>query len=240
MALRKWTKNGIRTLSDREIKAEIMNRLGLNPHSVADNKTYKRLYDVQRLRTVNYNRQQMLETPIRANENWLRTLRRQQSGEQLTAHQAGILSTSSQNTAAYARRIERGDQSITDQGILNLERQYHGLLTQNTLGLEKQYEEFRTEKVVVTQNLVDKHGEIIAIYTLSEGEAPPEQLPKGARLEPPFTERIIRKDQSIQDVKGFLESLADQLHAYQDARLGSNRGLYGKGSLNKLRKKIGS
>lgn len=239
MALRKWTKNGVRQLTDREIKAEIMTRLGLDPHSVADNKTYKRMYDVQRLRTVNYSRQQMLETPIRANENWLQTLRRQQSEAPLTAQQAGILSTSSQNTQAYVRRIERGDQRITDQGILNLERQFNGLLTKNTLGLEKQYEEFRT-KEVTTQNLVDENGEIIATYNLSEGEAPPANLPAGAVLDTPLTERVLRTDQSIQEVKEYLETLADALHTWQDSRLQGNRAIYGGGGGSGKRRSVGS
>lgn len=239
MALRKWTKSSARRLTDREIKAEIMARLGLDPKSAADNETYNKKYDVQRLRTVNYRRQQMLETPIRVNENWLRTLRNQQAGAPLTAQQAGILSTSSQNTKAYARRIERGDQRITDQGILNLERQFNGLLTKNTLGLEKQYEEFRT-KEVTTQNLVDENGEIIATFNLSEGEAPPAELPAGAQLDTPHTERVLRTDQSIQEVKEFLETLADALHEYQDARLEGNRALYGRGGRNAARKRVGS
>lgn len=240
MALRKLTKSGAGRLSDREIKAEIMTRLGLDPHSVADNITYKKKYDVVRLKTVNYSRQQMLETPIRPNENWLRTLRNQQAGAPLTAQQAGILSTSSQNTQAYARRIERGDQRITDQGILNLERQFNGLLTKNTLGLEKQYEEFRT-KEVTTQNLVDENGEIIATYNLSDGEAPAANLPEGAVLDTPHTERVLRTDQSIQEVKEFLETLADALHEYQDARLEGNRALYRRGGRkDRARKRIGS
>ena len=239
MALRKWTKSGVRQMTDREIKAEIMNRLGLDPNSVADNKTYKRMYDVQRLRTVNYNRQQMLETPIRANENWLQTLRRQQSGAPLTAVQEGILTTSSQNTQAYLSRIERGDQRIADQGILNLERQYNGLLTKNTLGLEKQYEDFRT-KEVTTQNLVNEDGEVIARYNLSEGEAPPANLPDGAVLDTPHTERVIRTDQTIEEVKEFLKTLADALHTWQNSRMQGNRALYGGLGGSGKRRSVGS
>lgn len=234
MALRKLTKSGTRKLTDREIKAEIMNRLGLDPTSAADQAYYKRQYDLQRLKTVNYSRQQMLETPIRANENWLRTLRNQQAGAPLTAVQAGITATTSQNTQAYARRIERGDQRITDAGILNLERQFNGLLTKNTLGLEKQYEEFRTREET-TQNLVNEDGEIIATYNLTAGESPPAKLPDGATLDTPHTERVVRTDQSIGEVKQFLETLADALHTWQNSRMQGNRAIYGG-----KRKSVGS
>lgn len=225
-------------MSDREIKREIMNRLGLDPNNATDNKTYKRLYDVQRLRTVNYSRQQFLETPIRTNENWLQTLRRQQSEAPLTAQQEGILRTSSQNAAEYAARIERGDQAITQQGILNLELQFQGLLTKNTLGLEKQYDEFRTYERTI-QYLTNSDGNIIAIYELSAGETPPATLPAGTILEPPYTQRITRTDQTVQEVKEFLETLADALHTYQDQKLAGNRALY-RGSKNIQRKRVGS
>lgn len=235
MALRKWTKDGLRQLTDREIKAEIMNRLGLDPKSKEDQAYYKRQYDLQRLRTVNYSRQQILENPIRANENWLRTLRRQQAGIDLTAQQAGILSTPTQNTRQYAARIERGDPKITEAGILNLERQYEGFLTQNTRGYAGQYEEFRTREVT-TQNLVDQDKQIIATFNLSEGEAPPAQLPEGTQLENPTTERVLRTDQSIQEVKEFLESLADDLHSWQQSRMAGNHAVYG----SKSRRYVGS
>lgn len=263
MALRKWTKDGLRTLTDREIKAEIMNRLGLDPKSKQDQAYYKRQYDLQRLRTVNYSNQQSLETPIRANENWLSTLRRQQAGSELTAQQAGILSTTTQNTRQYAARIERGDPKITEAGILNLERQFNGFLTKNTRGYEKQYEEFRTY-AITTQNLTDPAtGEIIATFDLSNGQAPPEFTSvtrngetittlkfKGEvigtyntaagdvlpTLEKPVTVRELRTDQTIQDVKEYLESLADDLHRWQKSRMVGNRAIY----RSKTRRSVGS
>lgn len=239
MALRKWTKDGLRQLTDREIKAEIMNRLGLDPKSKEDQAYYKRQLNLQYLKAQNYSTQQSLEVYVKSNENWLSTLRREQAGIELTAQQAGIKATPAQNRRQYAARIERGDQRITDQGILNLERQFYGLLTKNTLGLEKQYEDFRTMEVT-TQNLVDENGEIIATYNLSEGEAPPTNLPAGAVLDNPHTERVLRTDQTIQEVKDFLEDLADQLHEYQDARLIGNRALYGRGNGSGKRKSVGS
>lgn len=264
MALRKWTKDGIKQLTNREIKAEIMNRLGLDPKSKEDQLYYKRQLNLQYLRAQNYSAQQYLKEPIAPNENWLSTLRREQAGIALTAQQAGIKATPAQNRKQYAARLERGDPKITEAGILNLERQFEGLLTKNTRGYERQYEEFRTREVT-TQNLTDpKTGEIIASFDLSNGEAPPvftttintkketiitltfkgniianynitagDTLPQ---LEEPITVREVRTDQSIQEVKEFLESLADDLHSWQESRMAGNRAVYG----SKARRYVGS
>lgn len=232
MALRKWTKNGVSRLTDSQIKAEIMARLGLDSKSAADNKTYKKKYDVQRLRTVNYSHQQMLETPVRINENWLRTLRNQQAGAPLTAHQAGILSTSSQNTLAYLRRIERGDRRIRDAGIINLENQFKDMLDKVT-GYRDSYNNF-IEGQRVTQNIVNKHGEVVQTLDITRGERPPKDLAKrGLLLEDPHIEYVDKDDITIKDAKDFLEGLADDLHEWQDERLESNRAVYGKPSSRK-------
>lgn len=234
MALRKWTNTGYKQLTDREIKAEIMRRWGLDPKSAADQKTYKRRYDVYALQTRNYAKLQALEERPRANESLLRTLRRQQAGIALTAEQEGILATTSQNAQQFARRVERGDQKLIDAGILNLERQFDAFLTKNTRGYAKQYEEFRTREVT-TVAIVDEDGQILATYNITEGEAPPANLPDGARIETTTT-REIRTDQTVEEVKAFLESLADDLHSWQKSRMEGNRAVYN----GKNRRSVGS
>lgn len=234
MAVRKKIgENQYRQLTDKEIKAEIMRYWGLDPKNREDQLTYKRRYDVYALRTKNYNKQQNLETPLRANEILLKTLRRQSMDIPLSAEQQNILSTSAQNSRVYAQRVERGDRSIQDQGILNLENTFNEFLTKNTRGYEERYREFRTKEVLIAY-VIDNDGQVIASYNLTEGETIPDYYIE-YNVET-ATERVLRTDQTIQEVKSFLESLADELHTWQKTQLKSNRAILTRAE----RKRIGS
>lgn len=234
MALRGWTNDGYRQLNKRDIKSEIMRRLGLDPESELDSKQYKKIYDVYALRTKNYSNLLNIEEKIRPNESLLRTLRRQQAGVNLTAEQRGILSTPAQNLKKFKERVDSNSEKLVNFGIENLERQYEGLLTKNTRGYAEQYEKFITEEIVIT-NLVNEDGEIIGEYNITKGEIPPpeKELPLGVKTITD-TIRVPRSDLTIAEVKDFLESLADDLHEWQDKRMSANSSVF------KNRKQIGS
>lgn len=128
MALRKrLSQNQYRQLTDKEIKKEIMLILGLNPNDREDNRKYKRIYDVYRLRVKNYlNQQNLSSIDIRANESLLRTLRRQINNIELTAEQKNILSTPARNTTSYKNLIQ--SKKIEDIRIKNIENLFYNFI----------------------------------------------------------------------------------------------------------------
>lgn len=234
MALREWTRSGYRQLTDREIKKEIMLRLGLDPNSPLDSKKYKKIYDVYALRTKNYSKLVNVQNAIRPNESLLRTLRRQNSNIELTAEQSGILSTPAQNLKQFNKRIATNDKRLINLGIEQLEKIFEGLLTKNTRGYAAQYAEFKTEEIVIT-DLINEDGEIIGEYNITRGEQVPPKLPTGVKAST-YNLRIPRSDLTIEEVKSFLESLAYDLHNWQDERMSANSSIIN----NKRRKEIGS
>lgn len=235
MALRKWNKSGVRQLTDREIKAEIMKRLGLDPRSAADQHTYKKQLNIEYLRAKAYSIQQGLETPVRPNENWLRRLTREQQDVPLTAEQIGILRTPAISTTRFVERLVRDDPKIEQAAIENLELQFKAFLEKNTYGYEKEYEEFKTREVTQAF-LVNNDGEVVRIYNITEGEIPPAYVPIGLELE----YEVHRESRAVSyaELKAKLEELADDLHKKQEAKMEGNRAVYGYG--RKAYKRVGS
>ena len=239
MALKRLQNGRVHEMTDREIKRNIMNRLGLDPKSAADQHTYKKQLNLQYLKAKNYSYLQELEKPAPANENWLLTIMREQNGAPLTAQQAAIKATTSQNTQAFIKRIVAESPALTDTAIQNLEAQFDGFLNKNSYGHKERYEEFRTREVQ-TAFLVDDNGEIVAEYNLTAGEQLPNYIPQGLTAEI-HTRRELRTDQSYSEVKAYLESLADELHKIQDSKIAANGALYGGGKSTRAKRRyVGS
>lgn len=237
MALKRLQNGRVHEMTDREIKRNIMNRLGLDPKSAADQHTYKKLLNLQYLKAKDYSYLQELEKPVRANENWLLTIMREQNGVPLTAQQAAIKAMTSQNTQAFIKRIAKGSAKLNNIAIQNLEAQFDAFLNRNTHGYKERYEEFRSREIQ-TAYLVDSEGEIVAEYDLTAGEQLPNYIPQGLTKEY-HTRRELRTDQSYAEIKAFLEGLAKELHDYQDSQIAANGALH-HGSTRQKRKQVGS
>lgn len=222
---RKWIE-----LTNSQIKSEIIRNLGLDtiydirdPKQRAElNKEYRRQYDIMRKRVRNYNNLLELEgsTQVSANEVWLRITRRQLQGEELTAQQKAIVSTSSVNTNIFRRRISTNTEFRINTARSILESEYAGLLRDYKYG-KRQYEAWLMEPVNIYTNITT--GEIIYLDIDDTRHSSLEQSLQW-KLETIKRENIV----TVKEIKDKLGEIASQLHAAQARARAKNKATYDK------------
>lgn len=149
----------IRTMTNREIKSQIIELLETQRQVEITNADYKRLYDVYALKVANYNTLLQPETPVKANEALLRKLRREAEGKPLTAELENIEAVTAQSRTKFRRRIQADDlsQREIDLSIQLVENRFKEMLQVPSIG--QAYKKFVTEDRL--QYIDEETGEII-------------------------------------------------------------------------------
>lgn len=201
-------------LTDKEIKLSIMQMLGLDPNSSADQKIYRQQYDIIRKRVKNYNQLYETNNPVRANEVFYRIQSRKLNNERLTAQQENILSTPSINTGSYKRRIDKNPDIALQTAKSYVEKEFSQFLSKYGEG-RREYNRWLNEVVEV------KYVNLIT------GEYIPASDIQNYRKKEYLEEEIIRADLiGPQDIIKKLSELAQELHAIQSRVYNANRARY--------------
>lgn len=215
-------------MTDREIKAEVQNITGW------DTKQYQKEYDKFRNRLRNYESTIGAQTPKRANEEFLRIIRKQSAGRALTAEQNAYLKITSAGTKSYARKVKAGkvtkaqnrianaallgvnqfgDRQLTESDIMNFTGGRFSNMVQSSPTIKKELREWLND--------------IVGYETIREN---------GQKVDKP----IYRYETATPaDINKFLSGQAKDLHRWQRNTYNSNKGYYGGGGAGS-RRRVGS
>ena len=185
-------------LSDKEIKKFIQDFTNL------DNRGYQKLYDNLRNRLRNYQMITESTSKIRVNELLYRALTRVKNGQEFTAQQMAIFTTTSQSTGTTRRQLESGtlnpsQKRLALEGIVN---EFNNLI-QKVPTIKKNYSEWLAEIVNIEPIADPETGEIIK-------------------------QRIITRVDIVtpSEVREFLSKEAEAMHLRQQTLYNANKKAY--------------
>lgn len=221
-----FSKNA-KPLTNSQIKAEIMDIFRNNPalaqqylkspltaDKTINNKLYKRAYDIYALRFNNYKALIGVEKSVPANEYFLRTLRRQAAGVELTDTQSQILQTSSQNRLKFKKSVEahtvsRVQTNIAINGILKTFKEFIDQTTR--VDVKSGLHDLLFKKIYVDDNT----GELIpAEYLYQYKEADANIIEK----------EVPNDDLTPEELYKYLKNKAADLHEIQKSLIKSSGG----------------
>lgn len=185
-------------LTDKEIKEFIQDFTNL------DNKGYQKLYDNLRNRLRNYQMITGSTSKIRVNELLYRALTRVKNGQEFTAQQMAIFSTTSQSTGTTRRQLESGTLSPSQK--------------QSALeGIVGEFNNLIQKSPTVKKNYAEWLGEIVNIEPIADPET-------GEIVE----QRIITRGDIVtpMEVREFLSKEAEAMHLRQQALYDANKKAY--------------
>lgn len=190
-------------LTDRQIKKEIQDLTGW------DTKQYQKEYDKFRNRIRNY--EAVIGSVLkRPNEEFLRIIRKQETGWELNARQQGILSFTTSGTNTFKKQLQSGKvnyrlNEIATNAVIG---EFKGLLEKSQI-TRTAYENWLDE-VIGQEPLKDNKGRIIKDLTNK-----------------PIMVDILRSSRvTPQEINKFLSGQAKDLHRRQAAELASNEAYY--------------
>lgn len=215
-------------MTDREIKAEVQNITGWTTSQ------YQKEYDKFRNRLRNYEATIGAKTPKRPNEEFLRILRKQSSGRELTAEQNAYLKQTSAGTRIYnsqvaAGKVSRTQTRIANAALLGVKQFEQRILTDADIMsfTGGKFSNMVQASPTIKNELKNWLNEVVSTETIKV---------KGETLTKPIYRYETAQPKDIND---FLSKQAKDLHRWQKNTYNSNKSYYGGGG-GGLRRRVGS
>lgn len=201
-----WT-GAIKNMTDKEIKAEIMELKG---YTTAE---YQKAYDRLRNRVRNYETiTGAKKGNIKVNELMLRIARREATGEQLTPQQQAITELTSASPATFRKsyelnKVSQAQEAIARTGVLGT---YGGLINKSAT-TKKALDDYLNE-VIAREPMRDNGGRVV--YD-DNGNVIMVDVLRSARV-------------TAEELDKFLRRQAADLHRRQQAEIENNKSFYSR------------
>lgn len=198
------------TLTDKQIKQELLMRLGITitPFDIPtaeQNAEYKRQLNLFGNKLRNY---KFIggSNQLRANEELLRILRKEQNGQELTSEQQLILSLSSTTSSRFQRTLQQNESNLQFQRLSVVEAKFSGFL-RKVPAAAVEWRAFLNENLYI----IEATGEIVTV--------PPTDDSKYI---------VIKRGDIVttKEAEDFLALQAKDFHKYQDAVYRQNKAFY--------------